>query len=380
VLNNIRFANSVPNPNTIAAVAPRRSNGVAPIGQTIWLKGFNGKYIGARGGQQALWCDGAAVSTPTLFTVVDAGNGKIALRNNGVYVSSENGTMPITCYRPAIQDWEKFDWVPTADGKISLRGNNGQFVSSENGTQAMTCNRPAASGWEAFEYGTTAPIGQTIWLRGFNNQYVSSKNGVGPMWCNATAVAGWNQFLVTDAGSGKIALSNQGLYVSSENGEQPITCMRPTVQDWEKFDWIVNTDGTVSLRGNNGLFISSENGAQAMTCNRPAPAGWEAFGFGVVTPAAAKAAAAAGAEAFSTGQTVYPNPVRQDETLNVIVKSYTASESVNIVVSDMSGTVRVEQTGRSETMAIPVAGLEKGLYVVRVQNGNTEYTQKIQVR
>jgi endoglucanase len=176
VLNNIRFANNVPNPGTIAAVAPRRSNGVAPIGQTIWLKGYNAKDVGARGGQQALWCDGAAVNTPTLFTVVDAGNGKIALRNSGLYVSSENSTMPITCYRTTIQDWEKFDGIPAAEGKVSLRGNNGLFISSENGTQAMTCNRPTASGWEAFEFGTTAPIGQTIWLRGFNNQYVSSKN------------------------------------------------------------------------------------------------------------------------------------------------------------------------------------------------------------
>jgi endoglucanase len=381
VLNNIKFANSVPNPGTIAAVAPRRSNGVAPIGQTIWLKGFNSKYISARGGQQALWCDGTAVATPTLFTVVDAGNGKIALRNNGLYVSSENGTTPITCYRPAIQDWEKFDWIVAADGKVSLRATNGLFISSENGTQAMTANRPAASGWEAFEFGTTAPIGQTIWLRGFNNQYVSSKNGVGAMWCNATAVASWNQFLVTDAGGGKIALSNQGLYVSSENGEQPITCNRPAVQDWEKFDWIANADGTVSLRGANGLFISSENGAQAMTCNRPAAAGWEAFGFGVITPAAPKTLTAPGAEAFTaTEQLVYPNPVSQGQPLNITAKGYTALEPVSIVITDMSGTVRVKQTGNTETVAIPINGLQKGLYVVRVRNGNTEYTQKIQVR
>jgi len=381
VLNNIKFANSVPNPNTIAAVAPRRSNGVAPVGQTIWLKGFNGKYIGARAGQDPLWCDGSAINTPTLFTVVDAGNGKIALRNNNFYVSSENGLLPVTCYRPTIQDWEKFDWVLTTDGKVTLRGNNGMFISSENGTQAMTCNRPTASGWEAFEFGTTAPVGQTIWLRGFNNQYVSSKNNVGPMWCNATAVAGWNQFLVTDAGAGKIALSNQGKFVSSENGEQAITCARATVQDWEKFDWILNGDGTVSLRGNNGLYISSENGAQAMTCTRPTVQGWEAFAFGIVAPATAQALATPGIEAFAaTEQMIYPNPIRQDEALNVTVKGYTSQEPVNIVVTDMSGNVRVQQTSHSETVVIPATGLEKGLYIVRVRNGKAEYTQKIQVR
>jgi len=100
----------------------------------------------------------------------------------------------------------------------------------------------------------------------------------------------------------------------------------------------------------------------------------------VVTPAVAKAIAAPGAEALVTEQTVYPNPVRQDETLNVTVKGYTALEPVSIVVTDMSGSVRVKQTGRTETIAIPATGLEKGLYIVRVRNGNTEYTQKIQVR
>ncbi len=46
------------------------------------------------------------------------------------------------------------------------------------------------------------------------------------MFCNATVVAGWNQFLVVDAGNGKIALQNGSLYVSSENGTQAMTCNR----------------------------------------------------------------------------------------------------------------------------------------------------------
>jgi hypothetical protein len=381
VLNNIKFANSVPNPATIAAVAPGRSNSAAPIGQTIWLKGFNNLYIGARSGQNPLWCDGSAINTPTLFTIVDAGNGKVALRNNGLYVSSENGEQPITCYRTTIQDWERFDWILTTDGKVALRGSNGMFISSENGTQAMTCTRPTASGWEAFTFGNTAPVGQNIWLRGFNNQYVSSKNNIGPVWCNGPAVGAWNQFLVTDAGGGKIALSNQGKFVSSEDGTQAITCNRLAVDGWEKFDWILNADGSVSLRGSNGLYVSSENGAQAMTCTRPTTAGWEQFAFGIVPPATAKILTTPGAEAAATTeQLIYPNPIRQNETLNITVKGYTAIEPVNIVIADMSGNVRLQHTGDTETVALPAAGLEKGLYIVRVRNGKTEYTQKIQVR
>lgn len=152
VLNNIKFATNVKNTNTIAAVAPGVSAN-APIGKTIWLQGFNGKYVNSKNGQGAMWCDSDIPQAWEVFAVVDAGNGKVALRgNNGLYVSSENGEQPITCNRPTIQGWEVFDWILTADGKVTLRGNNGLFISSENGTAAMTCTRPTASGWEAFGF------------------------------------------------------------------------------------------------------------------------------------------------------------------------------------------------------------------------------------
>ncbi|WP_186774420.1 glycosyl hydrolase family 18 protein [Chitinophaga pinensis] len=153
VLNNIRFVNNVKNTNTIAAVAPGRSSANAPVGKTIWLQGFNNKYVNSKNGQGAMWCDSDVPQAWELFAVVDAGNGKIALRgNNGMYVSSENGEQAITCNRPTIQGWEVFDWLETGDGKVTLRGSNGLFISSENGAAAMTCTRPAASGWEAFSY------------------------------------------------------------------------------------------------------------------------------------------------------------------------------------------------------------------------------------
>ena len=47
--------------------------------------------------------------------------------------------------------------------------------------------------------------------------------------------------------------------------------------DWEKFDWVVNANGKISLKGNNGKYISSEGGQSVMKCNRETIAGWEAF-------------------------------------------------------------------------------------------------------
>jgi len=95
-------------------------------------------------------CDRTTAQDWEHFTVIDAGNGLIALRSMGKYVSSENGTQPITCNRQTVGDWEKFSWEVNQDGTVFLKGNNGKYISSENGAQAMTCNRTTASGWEAF--------------------------------------------------------------------------------------------------------------------------------------------------------------------------------------------------------------------------------------
>jgi len=121
-----------------------------PIGQTITLKGFNGDYVSSEDGTQAMTCTRTTAQAWEQFTVVDEGNGNVALQSMGHYVSSENGTMPITCNRTSVGAWETFKWGTNADGTITLQGNNGDYVSSEDGQQAMTCNRTTASGWESF--------------------------------------------------------------------------------------------------------------------------------------------------------------------------------------------------------------------------------------
>jgi glucosylceramidase len=125
---------------------------------------------------------------------------------------------------------------------------------------------------------TGAPVGTTVTFKGNNNLYVSSENGTKAMNCNGATPQAWEQFLVVDAGYGKVALQGMSRYVSSEDGTNPITCNRASYSTWEIFDWISSSDGKVSLRSTNGLFISSENGTKAMTCTRTAAQGWEAFG------------------------------------------------------------------------------------------------------
>jgi glucosylceramidase len=148
----------------------------------------------------------------------------------------------------------------------------------ESFTYTLPAGAVATFKWTGTQSTTTGPpIGQTITLKGFNNLYVSGENGTTAMTCTRTTPGTWEQFLVVDAGGGKVALQSMGKYVSSENGTMPITCNRATFGAWESFTWGINADGTITLQGNNGKFVSSENGTQAMTCNRATASGWESF-------------------------------------------------------------------------------------------------------
>lgn len=125
---------------------------------------------------------------------------------------------------------------------------------------------------------TNAPVGTTVTFKGNNGLYVSGEDGTKAMNCNRPAPQGWEDFLVVDAGHGKVALQSMNMYVSSEDGVNPITCNRAAYSTWEVWDWIPAADGNVTLRGTNALYISSENGVKSMTCTRAVAQGWEEFG------------------------------------------------------------------------------------------------------
>jgi glucosylceramidase len=148
----------------------------------------------------------------------------------------------------------------------------------ESFTYTLPAGAAATFKWAGTQSAAGPPIGQTITLKGFNNDYVSGEDGTTSMTCTRTTPSTWEQFLVVDAGNGKVALQSMGMYVSSENGVIPITCNRTTYGAWEEFTWGTNADGTITLQGNNGDYISSEDGTQAMTCNRTSASGWESFG------------------------------------------------------------------------------------------------------
>ncbi|SFE40968.1 Por secretion system C-terminal sorting domain-containing protein [Chitinophaga sp. CF118] len=289
-----------------------------------------------------------------------------------------------------------YNGIPTIKSKTNLAFDNGGGImiwelSGDEGTGANslvsaihdvvvsrggTTNPPDTT--------TKAPIGQTISLKGFNGMFVSSEDGdTAGMNCNRATVQGWEQFLVVDAGNGKIALQNNGKYVSSENGTKSITCNRTTIQDWEKFDWIpVSTNaGQVFLKGNNGLYISSENGTKAMTCTRTTPAGWEAFNFATVAAAKVAAPAVAAKAGVSletnTGVLVYPNPVIKGSTITVNVQKYDATAPVQVALVDVNKKVVTYKKANAPVVTVATGNTASGFYIMVITNGKNSYTKKV---
>lgn len=139
---------------TITRVKIKRVSGLLskpPIGATIGLIGNNGKYVSSENSRSSMNCNRSSLGSLEQFTVVDAGNGKIALKDkNGNYVSSEDGKKAMISNRKRLGNWEKFTWGLN-NGKITLKGNNNRYVSSENGAKPMNCNRNRIGSFERFD-------------------------------------------------------------------------------------------------------------------------------------------------------------------------------------------------------------------------------------
>ncbi|KAH7710901.1 hypothetical protein AAVH_21812 [Aphelenchoides avenae] len=79
------------------------------------------------------------------------------------------------------------------------------------------------------------------------------------------------QFIVEFAGNGNVSFKSFGKYLSASYGndyEGYIYCNARSVGKAEVFEWIVNEDGTISLRGHNGKFASVNKGGWGdLYCN-----------------------------------------------------------------------------------------------------------------
>ena len=115
----------------------------------------------------------------------------------------------------------------------------------------------------------SAPVGQTISLKSLgDNLYVTAENGGNsPLIANRGGAAGWEQFVVTDAGSGNIALKAiaNGKFVTVANGT--LIASQTTIGPSETFQWFDQGNGVCSLKAANGSFVVAADKLTSLTAS-----------------------------------------------------------------------------------------------------------------
>ena len=108
-----------------------------PKERTVALQGGNGTYVScdlAEGDplRERLLCRSPYIGAWEKFTLVDLGEGRVALRaTNTKYVAAE---LDLGAYlvasRDAVGPYETFALVQLEDGRITLKAHNGQYVGA----------------------------------------------------------------------------------------------------------------------------------------------------------------------------------------------------------------------------------------------------------
>ena len=135
---------------------PNPRSGV-PIGQTVWLKAqVNDKFVGAPSDAAPLLANGDQLGVEAQYQVVEAGNGKVALRNlkNGKYVAAVNDR-PLYADGNTVGSEDRYIWQANQDGTVCFRSEwTGQYVVAEDaGSAPLTANRDWCRSWERFTWG-----------------------------------------------------------------------------------------------------------------------------------------------------------------------------------------------------------------------------------
>ncbi len=121
------------------------------IGSEIYLQAYDDTYISSE--SETMTCTKTTLGDNEIFTIVNAGEGKIALLgSNGKYVSSNSGTSSMTCNKAEIGETEKFIWVDLTNSEVALLSSTG-YVCMESGSIPITANRSSFDGWEIFTWG-----------------------------------------------------------------------------------------------------------------------------------------------------------------------------------------------------------------------------------
>jgi len=146
----------------LAVSGTAQTSTIPAINSIISLKAVNTNYVSAKpANTNVLIANALTVGSYESFTVVDAGNGQIALKCNGnnLYVSATlAGSSSLVASRTNIGSYEKFKFIQTNSRTALLAMINSKYVCADGaGKKPLIAKSTVIGGWENFIVTTTPP-------------------------------------------------------------------------------------------------------------------------------------------------------------------------------------------------------------------------------
>jgi hypothetical protein len=213
------------------------------------IRSHHGKYLCSDSGDRAV-VNRDSPREWELWTIVDQGNGTVALQDyRGKYLCVE-GASSIPVNRDAAKAWEAL--TPQVDGKavslsggggyggggyssgsrrFALRAHTGKYLCAETDGR-LVCDRDSAREWETFQ--VTPSSGGQVTIRSHHGKYLCSDSGDKAI-VNRDSPREWEQWTVVEQGSGRVALRDyRGKYLCVER-DGSIVVNRDSAREWETF-------------------------------------------------------------------------------------------------------------------------------------------------
>ncbi|WP_010520348.1 T9SS type A sorting domain-containing protein [Aquimarina agarivorans] len=214
-----------------------------------------------------------------------------------------------------------------------------------------------------------APIGKIIWLKSNNgaSAYVSARKDepFAPLRAIATRVAKWEQFLVVDAGNGKVhlkAMANNKYVQARINENSQLVARSTNKNGWETFTWESKAGNRVVLKAFNDKYVTARLGITSKELGAISNkiGGWDTYTWGVVNNSGQKIIDATIDSQFS-GYAVYPNPANVNEM--VTIEGATTNEMVTIY--GINGQL-IDRKVVDSNNQIDVTHLSTGIYFLKI--------------
>ena len=221
------------------------------------------------------------------------------------------------------------------------------------------------------------PTGKEVWLQGDNNLFVGFDEITEKMYCNADTASKTNvRYLVEFVGGNKVALKGENhKYITINEVDGSVNIGQTDIVSASKFTWILNPDGSLSLKGENNKFLGYDSEkSNELTCSSSTISNIEKFNYNFFD----KNKIQTNIEEITIDNNmfkIYPNPIKDD--FNVEIHASLLEANLYFYVYDINGKLLIKKNITDEKSTFSYNKLPKGVYLTQIRMSDKVLSKKI---